>query len=82
MQTFNHLSNAIFDVVLAPFGHGPAAFDLLVWPTLMGVLAIAVYKAVSNQKALAHVKSQISMHLLEIRLFSHDILQVPARCRG
>jgi hypothetical protein len=76
MQTFNHVSSAIFDVVLAPFGHGPAAFDLILWPTLMGVLAIAVYKAVSNQKALAQVKSQISMRLLEIRLFSHDIVQV------
>src|SRR5262249_5436688 len=47
-----------------------------VWPALMGVLAMAVYKAVSNQKSLARVKSQISMRLLEIRLFSHDILQV------
>lgn len=76
MQTFNHIANAVFDVVMAPFGHGRAAFDLLLWPTLMGVLAILVYKAVSNQAALARVKSQISMRLLEIRLFSHDIVQV------
>lgn len=76
MQAFNHIFSAIFDVVLAPFGHGPAAFDLILWPSLMGVLAILVYKAVSNQKALARVKSQISMRLLEIRLFSHDIVQV------
>ncbi len=76
MVTFNRISNGLFDVVMAPFGHEHAAFDLFVWPALMGVLAIAVYKAVSNQKALARVKSQISMRLLEIRLFSHDILQV------
>ena len=78
MQTFNRVFSAIFDVVLAPFGHGPvaAAVDLTLWPALMGVLAIAIYKVVSNQKALARVKSQISMRLLEIRLFSHDILQV------
>jgi len=76
VQTFNRISSAIFDVVLAPFGHAPAAFDLVLWPSLMGVLAILVYKAVSNQKALARVKSQISMRLLEIRLFSHDIGQV------
>jgi hypothetical protein len=42
----------------------------------MGVIALQSYKYVSNQKALARVKSQIAMHLLEIRLFSHDILQV------
>jgi len=76
MQTFNRISNALFDSVMAPFGHAHPAFDLLLWPALMGVLAMAVYKAVSNQKALARVKSQISMRLLEIRLFSHDILQV------
>ncbi len=76
MQTFNRIANTVFDPLLAPFGHEHAAFDLFVWPTLMGVLAIAVYKVVSNQKALARVKSQISMRLLEIRLFSHDILQV------
>jgi hypothetical protein len=76
MQTFNQIFNTVFDVVLAPFGHEHAAFDLLLWPALMGVLAIAVYKGVSNQKALTRVKSQIGMRLLEIRLFSHDIAQV------
>src|SRR5262245_40453230 len=76
MQTFNRIANAVFDPLLAPFGHEHAAFDLVLWPALMGVLAIALYKVVSNQKSLARVKSQISMRLLEIRLFSHDILQV------
>ena len=76
MPTFNRISNAIFDVLLAPFGHERAAFDLILWPTLMGVLAILIYKVVSNQAALTRVKSQISMRVLEIRLFSHDILQV------
>lgn len=76
MQTFNSVSTALFDVVMAPFGHERAAFDMLLWPTLMGVLAILVYKLVSNQQALARVKSQITMRLLEIRLFSHDIVQV------
>jgi hypothetical protein len=76
MQSFNQISNAVFDVFLAPFGHDHPAFDLIVWPALLGVVAIAVYKAVSNQKALARVKSQISMRLLEIRLFSHDIVSV------
>jgi hypothetical protein len=76
MQTFNAISTAVFDVLLAPFGHRHASFDLMLWPTLMGVLAILVYKAVSNQAALTRVKSQITMRLLEIRLFSHDIVQV------
>ena len=76
MQSFNRISSAIFDVLLTPFGHDHALFDMLVWPSLMGVLAILVYKLVSNQAALARVKGQISMRLLEIRLFNHDIAQV------
>src|SRR5262245_51735447 len=76
MQTFNRIANAVFDPLLAPFGHAHPAFDLLLWPAVMGVLAMAVYKLVSNQKSLTRVKGQISMRLLEIRLFSHDIAQV------
>jgi hypothetical protein len=76
MQTYNDLSSALFDFLLAPFGHQFAVFDLLLWPVIMGIVALQVYKYVSNQNAIARVKKQISMHLLEIRLFRHDIVQV------
>jgi len=76
MQTYNDIANAIFDFLLAPFGHEIALFDLIVWPLLMGVGALQVYKYTSNQTAIASVKRQISMHLLEIRLFRDDIAQV------
>ena len=76
MQTYNDLSSAFFDFVLAPFGHEFALFDLLLWPVIMGIVALQVYKYMSNQSAISRVKKQISMHLLEIRLFSHDIIQV------
>jgi len=76
MATYNQISSAIFDFLMAPFGHGLAVFDLLLWPLLMGVVALQVYKFASNQRAIARVKKQISMHLLEIRLFKHDIVQV------
>ncbi len=76
MQLYNNIASAIFDVLLAPFGHGFAYFDLLLWPVLMGVGALVVYKYTSNQKAITAIKKQISMHLLEIRLFRDDLLQV------
>ncbi len=76
MQTYNDIASAIFDFLLAPFGHEIALFDLIVWPLLMGVGALQVYKYTSNQVAIASVKRQISMHLLEIRLFRDDIAQV------
>jgi len=76
MQTYNDVSSAIFDFLLAPFGHELVVFDLVVWPVLMGIGALQVYKYTSNQKAIARVKTRISMHLLEIRLFRDDIVQV------
>ena len=76
MQAYNSVSSRVFDFLLAPFGHRVAGFDLVVWPLVMGVVALLVYKYASNQPAIARVKKQISMHLLEIRLFSQDILQV------
>jgi hypothetical protein len=76
MQTYNNITSALFDFLLAPFGHEIALFDLIVWPVIMGVGALQVYKYTSNQKAIARVKRQISMHLLEIRLFRDDIAQV------
>ncbi len=76
MQLYNEISSAIFDALYAPFGHEYPAFDLLLWPVVMGVVALVVFKYVSNQSAIARVKKQISMHLIEIRLFSHDIAQV------
>ena len=76
MQTYNNIVSAIFDFLLAPFGHEIALFDLIAWPVIMGIGALQVYKYTSNQDAIARVKRQISMHLLEIRLFKHDIVQV------
>ena len=76
MATWNRISNALFDVLLAPFGHRVAWFDLLLWPTLAGVLALVVYKHMSNQKGIERVKSRIAAHLYEIRLFRHDPLVV------
>ena len=56
MRPSTRITSAIFDVLLAPFGHGPAWFDLLVWPVVAGVLALLVYKRVSNQAGIARAK--------------------------
>jgi hypothetical protein len=76
MVTWNAVTSAVFDALLAPFGHEPAWFDLIVWSLLAGVLALWVYKKVSNQDAIAAAKDRIQVHVLEIRLFRHDPLRV------
>jgi hypothetical protein len=79
MGSFNRITSAIFDVLLAPFGAerawSPWA-DILLWSVLGGIVALLVYKLVSNQKGIAAAKNQIKVHLLEIRLFKEDIVGV------
>jgi hypothetical protein len=79
MQTFNSIASAIFDILLAPFGIGrvwSAWLDIILWSVLGGIVALLVYKKVSNQKGIARTKNDIKVHLLEIRLFKDDILGV------
>jgi hypothetical protein len=76
VQTFNAITSAVFDVILAPFGHRAMWFDLLFWPILAGVVALLIYKAVSNQAGIADAKRRITVHLLEVRLYRDDLLGV------
>jgi len=76
VQTFNAITSAVFDVILAPFGHRAMWFDLLFWPILAGVVALLIYKLVSNQSGIADAKRRITVHLLEVRLYRDDLLGV------
>jgi hypothetical protein len=76
MGTFNAAASAVFDLVLAPFGHRQAWFDLLVWPVLAGIVALFVYKRVSDQDGIKRAKNGIAVHLLEVVLFRDDLLGV------
>jgi hypothetical protein len=76
VRTFNAVMSTVFDVVLAPFGHRQAWFDLLLWPVLAGVVALLVYKRVSNQVGIARAKNGIVVHLLEVVLYRDDVVGV------
>ena len=76
MQTFNAITSRVFDVLLAPFGHRWAWFDLLLWPILAGVAALLIYKLVSNQKGIADAKRRIMVNLLEVVLYRENVLGV------
>ena len=76
MKTFNAVSSAIFDLLFAPFAGSLAWVSVVVWSLLFGVVALVVYKYVSNQKGIEKAKNDIKVHLLEIRLFKEDILGV------
>jgi hypothetical protein len=76
VSVFNAIFSALFDILLAPFGHRAAAFDLLVWPVLAGVVALIVYKYVSNQAGIERAKNGIQVHLLEIVLYRDDLVAI------
>ena len=76
MDRFNAVTSAVFDVLLAPLGEEHAWFDLIFWSVAGGIVALIVYKYVSNQRGIQRAKNAIKVHLLEIRLFKEDIAQV------
>jgi hypothetical protein len=76
MSTFNSVVGSVFDFLLAPFGHRQAWFDLLVWPILAGIVALLVYKKLSNQDGIARAKNGIVVNLLEVMLFRDDLVGV------
>ena len=75
---FNAALSAVFDLVLAPFGHRQAWFDLLAWPILAGIVALLVYKRLSNQAGITRAKNGIVVNLLEVMLYRHDLVGVLA----
>ncbi|MGQ0551586.1 MAG: hypothetical protein ACT4PU_00025 [Planctomycetota bacterium] len=81
MHSFNSVSTAVFDLLLAPFGGSAdwhVAVSLLFWSVAFGMLALLAFKYCSHQAAIARTKNLIKVHLLEIRLFQDDLLGVVA----
>ncbi|MHC5209126.1 MAG: hypothetical protein ACYTG2_00225 [Planctomycetota bacterium] len=79
MATFNAISTAIFDVLLAPFGGSQdwhVWISLLLWSFAFGIIALIAFKYCSFQDQIASAKNRIKVHLLEIRLFGDDIAGV------
>src|SRR6516164_4580306 len=78
MNAFNTALSAGLVVVLSPVGYRQAWFDLLLWPTVAGIVALLVYKRLSNQAGIARAKNGIVVNLLEVMLYRHDLVGVLA----
>lgn len=78
MQTFNAILSAVFDLLLGWAGPAAPFLDIVVWSVAGGIVALLVYKLISNQAGIERAKNGIKVHLLEIRLFQDDILGVLA----
>lgn len=76
MNTFNSVMSTAFGSLLGWFGSASAWIDIMFWSIAGGIVALLVYKLVSNQKGIEKSKNDIKVHLLEIRLFQDDLLGV------
>ena len=76
MQAIFDNIHRVFNVFTAPFGHQFYWFDLVLWPVLMGIVALLVYKWTSNQSGIDRAKDLIKAFLLEIRIYRDDPLTV------
>ncbi len=73
MSALNALLRVFFDAILMPFSGLPPLAGLSVVSLVISVGMLVVFKATSNQEALAAVKRRIHACLFEIRLFKDDL---------
>lgn len=76
LKLFIGATSAVFDWLLAPFGLDLWVWNLIFWPVIGGVIALLVYKKVSNQKGIERAKNGIYTHLMEVVLYQEDVVGV------
>jgi uncharacterized membrane protein (DUF106 family) len=73
MSLINAALRVVFDVLLYPFRELPPLVGLTLVSLATGVGMLLIFKATSDQAALAAVKRRIHACLFEIRLFNDDL---------
>lgn len=72
MRIVNSLLGHLFDALLYPFRDLPPIVGLTVMAVITAVAVLLVYRAASDQEAIAAVRRRIHAGLFEIRLFNDD----------
>jgi hypothetical protein len=62
-----------FDWLLSPFGSWNPLVSLSFFAVVASVLLLLIFRRLSNQEALRQTRGRIKAHLLEVRLFGHDV---------
>lgn len=73
MGLFNQALNALFDLMLVPFGALHPWVGLAVVSLVMAVVALLAFRYVSNADAIQRIKTRIGGYLLEMRLFPDSL---------
>ncbi|MCP4602808.1 MAG: hypothetical protein GY847_20210 [Proteobacteria bacterium] len=69
----NIVTNAIGGLLLAPVSFIPGWLSITIISAVMGVVLLILFKYTSNQKAIGHVRDDISANLLAIKLFKDNV---------
>ena len=77
----NTVLNGLFDLLLWPFAWLPVWIQAVVVALPAAVFALLVFRWVSDQEGIETAKDRIKAHLLELRLFSDDLV-VTLRAQG
>jgi uncharacterized membrane protein (DUF106 family) len=74
MRWINLIGGLAVDGIIYPFRGLAPVWSLTVLSALTGLLFLMVFKWTSNQEALHQAKQRLKAHLLELVLYSHDIV--------
>ncbi len=73
MQAINGALNFVFDLLLLAFLGLPPLVELSVISVIFAVIALLVFKKISNQKGIRAAKDKIIAHLLEVLLYQENM---------
>jgi uncharacterized membrane protein (DUF106 family) len=73
-QLVNLVGNLLVDAILFPFRGLAPVWGLTALSLVTGVAFLFVFKWTSNQAGIADAKQKVKAHLLELRLYAHDMV--------
>ncbi|MGA1868095.1 MAG: hypothetical protein ACMUJM_06055 [bacterium] len=76
MKTFFTILGTLFNGILIPFSLAPPLYGFLFIAFITGLLAVVIFKYISNQKELKRIMGQIKLSFMEIYLYKDDLSQV------
>ena len=81
MNAINSALIRLFDVLLVPLEALGDELALILVSGVFGILALLIFKRISNQRGIKAAKNKIKGHMIEIRLYQDD-LGIVARAIG
>ena len=73
MDAINGFVTKLFNLVLIPLEWMGDELALIVISGVFGVLALIVFKHISNQKGIKKAKDKIKGHMIAIRIYQDDL---------